>query len=68
MARRGALAALLLGLAISLSAAEKTAPVAPELQVTDRFFLTIPKDGFGKDYLFSASLIPQGHSPAVAPR
>ena len=63
MARRGALAALLLGLAISLSAAEKTAPVAPELQVTDRFFLTIPKDGFGKDYLFSASLIPQGHSP-----
>jgi hypothetical protein len=32
---------------------------APDLQVTDSFLLTIPKPGFGKDYLFTASLIPQ---------
>lgn len=38
-------------------------PAAPELQVADQFFLAIPKSGFGKDYLFSASLIPQGPSP-----
>src|SRR5215831_18619144 len=38
-------------------------PVAPELQVADQYFLAIPKDGFGKDYLFSASMIPQGNSP-----
>ena len=50
-------------MAVSLSAAEKTSVVAPELQVSDKFFLTIPKNGFGKDYLFSASLIPQGASP-----
>jgi len=38
-------------------------PVAPELQVADQYFLAIPKDGFGKDYLFSASEIPQIQSP-----
>lgn len=43
------------------AAAEK--PTAPELQVADQFFLAIPKSGFGRDYLFSASLIPQGQSP-----
>src|SRR5579871_2619441 len=35
------------------------APVAPELKVADKFLLAIPKSGFGKDYLFTASLIPQ---------
>src|SRR5215470_4028332 len=35
---------------------------APELRVADRFLLAIPKDGFGKDYLFSASLIPQAQA------
>lgn len=39
------------------------APVAPELQVADQFYVAIPKDGFGKDYLFSASMIPQALSP-----
>jgi len=35
---------------------------APPLQVADQFLLAIPKSGFGKDYLFSASLIPQGQA------
>ena len=39
------------------------ASVAPALQVADQFLLAIPKSGFGKDYLFSASMIPQGMSP-----
>ena len=39
--------------------AEETNRIAPELQVGDAFLLVIPKDGFGKDYLFTASLIPQ---------
>jgi hypothetical protein len=60
---RGAAAALLFFVAVSLQAAEKNSAVTPELQVADQFFLAIPKTGFGKDYLFSASLIPQGHSP-----
>ncbi len=47
--------------ALSLRAADK--PSAPELQVADQFYLAIPKDAFGKDYLFSASMIPQGESP-----
>jgi hypothetical protein len=38
-------------------------PVAPQLQVADQFYLAIPKDGFGKDYLFSVSMIPQIQSP-----
>jgi hypothetical protein len=37
--------------------------VAPPLQVADQLLLAIPKGGFGKDYLFSASMIPQGQSP-----
>jgi hypothetical protein len=38
-------------------------PIAPELQVADQFYLAIPKAAFGRDYLFSASMIPQGESP-----
>jgi hypothetical protein len=56
--------ALVVVLALSslcIQAADKT--VAPELKVADQFFLAIPKSGFGKDYLFSASLIPQGLAP-----
>ena len=56
-------AALLFCTAVSLPAAETNFTVAQELQVADQFFLAIPKAGFGKDYLFSASLIPQGQSP-----
>src|SRR5579862_2780068 len=40
----------------------KAAPavlIAPELQVADQFFLAIPKAGFGKEYQFTASVIPQ---------
>jgi hypothetical protein len=36
-----------------------SAKVGPPLEVADGFLLAIPKAGFGKDYLFSASLIPQ---------
>jgi hypothetical protein len=54
-------AALLVITPLLASAAEK--PVAPELQVADQYYLAIPKDGFGKDYLFSGSIIPQGNSP-----
>src|SRR5271154_1214900 len=39
-------------------AAETNAPVAPDLQVVDHL-LAIPKSGFGKEYQFTASLIPQ---------
>ncbi len=46
-----------------LRAANDVPPTAPTLQVADQFFPAIPKDGFGKDYLFSASMIPQGQSP-----
>jgi len=51
---------------LSARAADKPKPsaaVAPDLQVADRLLLAIPKTGFGKDYLFSASMIPQGNSP-----
>ena len=54
--------ALLFSVVAPVVAAEKST-VAPELQVADQFLLAIPKSGFGKDYLFSASLIPQGQSP-----
>jgi hypothetical protein len=33
--------------------------IAPELQVADQYLLAIPRDGFDKDYLFTASMIPQ---------
>jgi hypothetical protein len=36
--------------------------IAPPLKVADQFLIAIPKDGFGKDYLFSASLIPQAEA------
>ncbi len=47
----------------SLRATAADASIAPQLQVADQFLLAIPKNGFGKDYLFSASIIPQGASP-----
>jgi hypothetical protein len=46
-----------------LRAADQPAPAAPELQVAEQFYLAIPKTAFGKDYLFSASMIPQIQSP-----
>ncbi len=36
--------------------------LTPELKVYDRYQLAIPKAGFGKDYLFTASLIPQARA------
>ena len=59
--RLSLVAMLLAAFPAALSAADQ--PVAPELQVADQFYLAIPKDGFGKNYLFSASLIPQSESP-----
>jgi hypothetical protein len=57
-------ASLLFFFTVSARAADPfPGAVAPELQVADQFFLAIPKSAFGKDYLFSASLIPQGESP-----
>ena len=47
----------------SAAPAVAVAPIAPQLQVADQFYLAIPKDGLGRDYLFSASMIPQGQSP-----
>ena len=41
-----------------LNAAD-TNSVAPELDVADGSMLAIPKTGFGKDYEFTASIIPQ---------
>jgi hypothetical protein len=50
----------------SLSAAVETnrdtAGIAPELKVADSFHLAIPTKAFGKDYLFTASLIPQARA------
>jgi len=54
-------AALLAAFTVTLFAADP-AP-APELQVADQFYLAIPKPGLGRDYLFSASMIPQGGAP-----
>jgi len=45
--------------AATTNAPAPAAPPAPPLRVADQFLLAIPKSGFGKDYLFSASLIPQ---------
>jgi hypothetical protein len=61
--RRLAVATILFAALFSFRAVADDAPVAPQLQVADQFFLAIPKSGFGKDYLFSASMIPQGQSP-----
>lgn len=55
--------AVLLALAFPAVLPAAGPAVAPPLQVADRFFLAIPADGFGKDYLFSASMIPQVESP-----
>src|SRR5215471_538570 len=59
--RRLLIVAAMVAAPLFTHAADK--PVAPELQVADQYYLAIPKDGFGKDYLFSASMIPQGNSP-----
>jgi hypothetical protein len=45
------------GLSLRVQADETN--LAPVLQVADQFLLAIPKSGFDKDYLFTASLIPQ---------
>ncbi|MFO1478174.1 MAG: zinc-dependent metalloprotease [Verrucomicrobiota bacterium] len=45
-------------LSASVAAGADAAP-APALRVADQVMLAIPKSGFGKDYLFSASVIPQ---------
>ena len=37
----------------------KAEPVAPPLEVADGLMLAIPKAGLGKDYQFTASIIPQ---------
>lgn len=58
-----AVATLLSATLVSFHAVAGDVPVAPQLQVADQFLLAIPKTGLGKDYLFSASVIPQGESP-----
>ncbi|MEI9864126.1 MAG: zinc-dependent metalloprotease [Limisphaerales bacterium] len=58
-----AIAIIVTSIIPSFRADAADAPLAPQLQVADKFFLAIPKNGFGKDYLFSASIIPQGASP-----
>ena len=40
----------------------ETSDLPPELRVADKFLMAIPKAGFGKDYLFTASLIPQAQA------
>ncbi len=60
---RSSTVALFLTLALVWRAAAAEPTVAPELQVADALLLAIPKTGFDKDYLFSASMIPQGTSP-----
>ncbi|HEY4415177.1 MAG TPA: zinc-dependent metalloprotease [Verrucomicrobiae bacterium] len=54
-----ALGMVLIAGAAALHAATNDPAIAPQLQVADQFLLAIPKSGFGKDYLFTASLIPQ---------
>ena len=58
-----AAAIALIAALISFRTAAADAPVAPQLQVADQFFIAIPINGFGIVYLFSASMIPQGASP-----
>ncbi len=56
--------ALFVALVVELRAAPPVVPeAAPVLEVADRFFMAIPKSAFGRDYLFSVSLIPQGQAP-----
>src|SRR5579862_8861626 len=47
---------------IETNKTETASRIAPELKVADNFLLAIPKSGFGKDYLFTASLIPQAQA------
>lgn len=58
-----AVAAILAVCVLSGRLAAGETAVAPPLQVADQYLLAIPKSGFGKEYLFSASMIPQGESP-----
>ena len=52
---------LVLGLALiwPMVAGAASPEIAPPLTVADQYMLAIPQAGFGKDYLFTASLIPQ---------
>jgi hypothetical protein len=43
--------------------AAPAAAVAPDLEVAEGLMLAIPKTGFGKDYQFTASIIPQLLAP-----
>ncbi len=43
-------------------AAADSSEIAPDLRVADKFLLAVPKTGFGKDYLFTASIIPQARA------
>src|SRR5579862_4058185 len=47
---------------IETNKTETASRIAPDLKVADDFHLAIPKSGFGKDYLFTASLIPQARA------
>ena len=70
---RAALTATLVAVFLTLvpfhrlaAATNETAEITtagPPLEVADGFLLAIPKAGFSKDYLFSASLIPQAGAP-----
>ncbi len=64
---RSGLVAALLSFALALlaghaQAADTNGAAAPELEAADGFLLGIPKAGFDKEYLFTASLIPQAQA------
>jgi hypothetical protein len=44
---------------VQAKAATAVVAVAPDLEVADGLMMAIPKSGFGKDYQFTASIIPQ---------
>ncbi len=48
--------------AAATTRAPAPADLAPELRVAEHLLLAIPRAGFGKDYLFTASLIPQARA------
>ena len=47
------------GTSAGVTRPQPPASLAPDLEVAEGLLLAIPKSGFGKDYLFTASLIPQ---------
>ena len=55
-------ALLVLTTALAAPAADAPKNAPPELRVADRFMVAIPKSGLGKDYLFTASVIPQARA------